>query len=216
MCTDTSDKEGLPKDNRPGLIPVMRSDHPGVPKNTSWGILFLRLEGTHLHSQGGVFGSDHYTLMCVQATLFRASRDRKSLLEVLKRLSPCDDLLCDPVLRGDGDSIGSVLSPHISLIETVKLRNKEGGNLLMLRCTILGVAPRTSPQPWKSGKSRGGALSLQSYLTRGSLWMSRRSTTGGDDHEDASLRSSLSSHKACCSSIKRKILSNIIKHHTYY
>ena len=53
MCTDTSDKEGLPKDNRPGLIPVMRSDHPGVPKNTSWDILFLRLEGTHLHSQGG-------------------------------------------------------------------------------------------------------------------------------------------------------------------
>ena len=59
-------------------------------------ILFLRLEGTHLHSQGGVFDGDYYTPLKV--TLFRASRDRKSLVEVLKRLPPCDDLLRDPVL----------------------------------------------------------------------------------------------------------------------
>ena len=28
MCTDTSDKEGLSETGRPGLIPVMRSNHP--------------------------------------------------------------------------------------------------------------------------------------------------------------------------------------------
>ena len=51
MCTDTSDKEGLSETNRPGLIPVMRSNHPEktqrlIPQDHSGGILFLKLEGT--------------------------------------------------------------------------------------------------------------------------------------------------------------------------
>ena len=88
VCTDTSDKEGLLESRRPGLIPEMRSDHPEksqrfIPKNTSWGILFLRLEGPPLHSQDGVFDSGYYTILCVQVTLLCTPRDRKSLLEIL-------------------------------------------------------------------------------------------------------------------------------------
>ena len=65
VCTDTSGKEGLSEASRPGLIPVMWTDHPKkdqrtIPKNTSWDILFLRLEDTHLHTLGGVFNGDHY------------------------------------------------------------------------------------------------------------------------------------------------------------
>ena len=80
----------------------MRPDYPQeilmvYTKNTSWGILFLRLEGTHLHSQGGVVDSGYYTLLRAKVTLFHAPRDRKSLLEVLKRLPPCDEFLRDPV-----------------------------------------------------------------------------------------------------------------------
>ena len=46
----------------------------------------MRLEGTHLHTQGGVFDGGHYALLRVKATLFSTMRDRKSLLEVFKRL----------------------------------------------------------------------------------------------------------------------------------
>ena len=102
--------------------------------------------------------------------------------EVLKRLSPCDDLLCDPVMSRDGDIVGNDLSPQIRLIKTVNLWNKEGD--------------RRSLAPGRAG---GGSLSLQSYLTRRSLWTSRRSTSGGDGHEDVSLRSSLDNHKPWCS-----------------
>ncbi len=107
----------------------------------------LRLEGTHLDTEGGVLDGvlGYYTLLRVKANLFRAPRDRKYLLEVFKQLPPCDDLLRDPVLR-DGDSVGSVLSPRISLIEAVEPRKKEESSLL-LRCTILGIARRTSPRP---------------------------------------------------------------------
>ena len=97
------------------------------------------------HPLGG-----HYTLLCVKVKLFSVMRDRKCPLEVFKRQTPCNDLLCDPVLSRDGDSVGSVLSPQISLIETVKLRNKEGNSLLLLINTILGIAPRTSFRPRKS------------------------------------------------------------------
>ena len=123
-----------------------------------WGILFLRLEGTHLHSEVGVFDGGYYTLLCVKAKLFRAPRDHKSLLEVLKRLPPCDDLLCDPAMSRDDDSVGIVLSPHISIIEVVELRKKEG-SILLLRCTILGIAHRTSPHP-RLGRGRHVVLAV--------------------------------------------------------
>ena len=55
-----------------------------------------------------------------------------------------------PGLIRDGDSVGSVLSPRVGLIEAVKLRKEEGSSLLLLRNTILGIAPRTSPRPRKS------------------------------------------------------------------
>ena len=97
MCTDTSGKEGLPETSRPGLIPAMRSNHPEktqrlIPQDPPWGILFLRLEGTHLSAQGGVFYSGHDALLRVKAKLFSATRDRKGLLEVFKRLPMRDDL----------------------------------------------------------------------------------------------------------------------------
>ncbi len=71
-----------------------------IPKDMFWGILFLRLEGTHLHTQGGVFDGVYYTLLRVKVKMFSETRDIKSLSEVFKRMSPCDVLLCDPVLTG--------------------------------------------------------------------------------------------------------------------
>ena len=62
----------------------------------------------------------------------------------------CEDLLCNPVLSRDGDSVGSVLSSQISLIETVKVWKKKRTGLLLLGNTILGNASRTSPHPRKS------------------------------------------------------------------
>ena len=85
--------------------------HWRIRKDVFWDILFLRLEGTHLHSQVGVFDGGYYTLLCVKTTLFHTTRDRKSLMEVLKRLPPCDDLLCDPVLSGMTTSL-EASSPH--------------------------------------------------------------------------------------------------------
>ena len=54
-----------------GLIPAMRSNQPEkaqrlIPQDPLWGILFLRLEGTHLRTQGGVFDGGHYSLLCVK------------------------------------------------------------------------------------------------------------------------------------------------------
>ena len=49
-----------------------------------------------------------------------------------------------------GTRVGSVLSPEISPIESVKLWNKEGGSLLLLRNTILGNTTRTDPHPRKN------------------------------------------------------------------
>jgi hypothetical protein len=63
----------------------------------------LRLEGTHLHTQDGVFDGGHYVLLCVKEKLLSATRDRKCLLEVFKRLPLCDD----PVLSQDGDSVAA-------------------------------------------------------------------------------------------------------------
>ncbi len=116
MCTDTNWKEGLPETRRPGLIPVIRSDYPQkihwfVPQDPLWDILFLRLEDTHLPTPGGVFDGGQYMLLCVTTKMYRTVRDRTGLLEVFKRLSPSDDLLCDPVLTRNGDSVGTVLSP---------------------------------------------------------------------------------------------------------
>ena len=68
VITDTSGKEGLTETSRPGLIPIMRSNHPEktqslTPQNPLWGILLLRLEGTHLHTEDRVFDGGHYTLL---------------------------------------------------------------------------------------------------------------------------------------------------------
>ena len=155
MCTDTSVIEGLSETIRPDLIPTMRSDHSEkrqwfVPQDPVWDILFLRLKGTHLDTQDGVFDGGHYALLRVKTKLFNVTRDLKCPLEVFKRLSPCDVFLCDPVLSRDDDSVGSVLSPQIRLKESVNLWNKEGSSLLLLRNTMLGIAPRTSPHPRKS------------------------------------------------------------------
>ena len=68
------------------------------------------------------------------------------MLEVFERLPEPDDLLDDPVLSRDGGNrnVGGVLSPHdVSLINAVELRKKEGSSLLLLRNTVLGIAPRT-------------------------------------------------------------------------
>ena len=122
MHTDTSGKEGL------------------------WGILLLRLEGTLLRTQGGVFDGGHDALLRVKAKVFSATRDRKGLLEVFNRLPQVENLVCKRFLSRDGN-IGSVLSPYdIGLIEVVKLPKKEGSSLLM-RYSILGITPRTSPHP---------------------------------------------------------------------
>ena len=96
ICTDTSGKEGLSETRRPDLVPVMRLNHSQktnwfVPQTPLWGILFLRLEGTHLWTQDGVFDGGHYALLCVKAKLFSATRDHKCLVEVCKRLSPYED-----------------------------------------------------------------------------------------------------------------------------
>ena len=72
------------------------------------------------------------------------------MLEVFERLPEPDDLLGDPVLsQGGGNrNVGSVLSPHdLRLMKSVKLREKEGSSLLLLRYTVLGIAPRTGPRP---------------------------------------------------------------------
>ena len=85
MCTDTSGKEGLPETSRPGLIPAMRSNHPEksqrlIPQDSLRGILFLRLDGTHLRTQRTVFYCGHDALLRVKAKLFSATQDRKGLL----------------------------------------------------------------------------------------------------------------------------------------
>ena len=41
-------------------------------------------------------------------------------LKGIHLMPPCDDVLRDPVLSRDDDSVGSVPSPQIRLIETVK------------------------------------------------------------------------------------------------
>ena len=103
----------------------MRSNHPEkiqrlIPQTPLWGILLLRLEGTHLRTQGGVFDGGHYALLRVKAKLLSATRDRKGLLEVFKRLPQAENLVCKRFLSRDGN-LGSVLTPQISLIEAVKL-----------------------------------------------------------------------------------------------
>ena len=60
VYTDTSGKEGLPETSGPGLVPTMRPDYPEkdkriIPQDPLWGILFLRLEGTHIRTQRTVF-----------------------------------------------------------------------------------------------------------------------------------------------------------------
>jgi hypothetical protein len=56
-----------------------------------------------------------------------------------------EDLVCQPILGRDGDNIGKVLSPHdVNLMKVVKLRKKEGTNLLLLRNTVLRIVPRTT------------------------------------------------------------------------
>ena len=69
----------------------------------------------------------------------RTRRTRKGLLEVFKRLSPGENLLCDPVLGRDGGNIGDVLSPHevgfmLTATDTSsRLRLRLGG------CRVLAV-----------------------------------------------------------------------------
>ncbi len=70
--------DGNPRVTDPSTgLPVFKElvwfekSHWSIPKNTSWDILFLRLEGTYLPTQGGVFDGGYYTLLCVKAKLFR-------------------------------------------------------------------------------------------------------------------------------------------------
>ena len=75
MCTNTSGKEGLSENSRPGLIPAMRPDCPEkpqwfVPQDPLWGTFSLRLKGTHLDTHDGVFDGGHYALLRVKAKLF--------------------------------------------------------------------------------------------------------------------------------------------------
>ena len=109
------------------------------------------------------FYSGHDALLRAKAKLFSATRDRKGLLEVFKRLPQVDDLLSKPILRDAGNgNIGSVLSPHdVSLMKAVKLRKKEGSSLLLLRYSVLRNAPRTSPRTrlsWGRCTVHGGGL----------------------------------------------------------
>ena len=105
----------------------MKPNHPQkthwfTPQDPLWVILFLRLEGTHLGTQYGVFYSGHDTLMCL-------SQDE----DLLRQLSK-------PFLNRDvgNCTIGSVLSPHdVRLMKTFKLWNKEGSSLLLLRYSVL-------------------------------------------------------------------------------
>jgi hypothetical protein len=51
----------------------------------------------------------------------------------------------EPLLQGDRGQVGSVFSPNMeSFRKLLELRNKESAGLL-LRYSILRVAPRTSP-----------------------------------------------------------------------
>ena len=104
------------------------------------------------------------------------------------------NLVGQPVLARDGGtSIGSILSPQVCLsTQEVKLWNKKRSSFLLLR-----YAWEARPQDalLAPGRAGGGVLSLHSYLVTRSLWMSRRSKSGVDDHEDESLRSSLGNHK---------------------
>ena len=71
------------------------------------------------------------------------------MLEVFERLPVLDDLVCKPILDRDGGNrnIGNVLSRRLITVKTVKLRKKEGSSLLLLRYTVLRIAPRTGPHP---------------------------------------------------------------------
>jgi hypothetical protein len=63
------------------------------------------------------------------------------------------------VLRGDGDSVGSVLFPRRSLIEAVEPRKVEGSSLL-LRCTIVWGNARWT----RYKKSPGGTTALAFFI----------------------------------------------------
>jgi hypothetical protein len=51
-------------------------------------------------------------LLQAKTELFSATRDHKDPLDVFKRMTQTDDLLGDSILTGDGEHVGSVLSPH--------------------------------------------------------------------------------------------------------
>jgi hypothetical protein len=85
-------------------------------------VLFLRPEGTHLGTQYGVFYSPRCAVVCVEASQREA------------RLGNCN--------------IGNVLSPHnVSLMKTVKLWNKEGNSLLLVRYSVLRVTSLSQDEP---------------------------------------------------------------------
>ena len=84
--------------------------------------------------------------LCTKTELVNTTRDHKRKFEVPEGLPVFKDLHGHPVLKGDGDSVGSVLSPRVSLIEAVEPRKKEGSSLLLI-CTMLGIERRTSPHP---------------------------------------------------------------------
>ena len=96
--------------------------------------------------------------------LLRTAQDHKGLLEVFKRLPLREDLLCDPVLGGDGGNIGVVLSPRVvGFMKPGKLRKKKRASLLLLCITVLLTATDTSSRP---RMRLGGTVSLKSYLSR--------------------------------------------------
>jgi len=135
-------------------------------------------------------------LLRAQAKLLGTAGHGKCLLKVFERPKVVEYVKGDLFCR-DGGQVGSVFSPHMeSFMKLVELRNKESAALLLLRYSILRVAPRTRPLTrliWGRYTvltivfghcgCHGGGLSMR--------------TNGGEDHEDESIRSSLGNHKTC-------------------
>ncbi len=84
---------------------------------------------------------------------------------------------------------------NASLMEAVELRNNECRVLLLLRGTVLGAESIIRPYMSLCLRRRTSLLTIVLGEKLGVHFMSRRSRSGDDDHEDGSLRSSLGNHK---------------------
>ncbi len=76
------------------------------------GLLFLRLEVSHLRTSYGVLNGGNDTLRCPKGKLFSTTWDRKDLIDVFKQ--PNDDLLGKTILSWDdiNRNTGDDLSRH--------------------------------------------------------------------------------------------------------